>query len=162
MAVRPSRLWKDMPLEKRIAAAEAFWRDDQGAEQQAEATVLLAKRLNFRTKSVFALPIERRARHLANAADVSDIVAGRALVAYHFANERPMMKTFLDAIGLAHEDGLITAENVPPPDATKLTAAVDALKAAYPAGDVDLYLRTLVALDGDTWSGLDAMLPASA
>lgn len=161
MAVRPSRLWKDLPLEKRIAAADAFWRDEQGAEQQAEATVLLAKRLNFRAKSVFALPVERRARHLASIGDVSDIVAGRALVAYHFAHERPMMKTFLDALGLAHEDGLITADDVPAPESGKLTAAVDAVRAAYPAGAVDLYLRTLVALDNDTWSGLDATLPAN-
>ena len=150
-----------MPIEKRVAAADAFWRDEQGMEQQAEATVTLARRLNFRAKSLASLPIARRARHLASVADLSDTVAGRALVAYHFTAERPMMTAFLDALGITHEDGLITAEEVPQPDPTKLVGAVAALRGAFPEDTVDLYLRTLVALDGDTWSGLDALLPAS-
>ena len=29
MPVRPSRLWKDMPPEKRLIAADAFWREEQ-------------------------------------------------------------------------------------------------------------------------------------
>ena len=158
MPVRPSRLWKDLPIDTRVAAADAFWRDEQGLEQQAEATVLLARRLNFRAKSVGSLPVERRARHLAGVADVSDAVAGRALVAYHFTAERPMMTAFLDAIGIAHEEGLITAEDVPAPDPKTLVTAVDTLRGAFPAPAVDLYLRTLLALDGDTWAGLDAIL----
>ena len=162
MPVRPSRLWKELPIEKRIAVADAFWRDDQGPEQQAEATVVLARRLNFRAKSLSALPIERRARHLANVSDLSDTVAGRALVAYHFTSERPMMTTFLDALGIAHEEGLITAEEVAAPDSKTLATAVETLRVAFPSDAVDLYLRTLVALDGDTWSGLDALLPASS
>ena len=150
-----------MPIDKRTAAADAFWRDDQGLEQQAEATIMLARRLNFRTKSLQALPIERRARHLANVADVSEAIAGRALVAYHFTAERPMMIAFLDALGLAHEDGLITAEEVPTPDPQRLAAAVQTVRSSFPAEAVDLYLRTLVALDGDTWSGLDTLLAAT-
>ena len=40
MPDRPSHLWRDMPLEKRIAAAGAFWRDRESpdiAVQHAEA-----------------------------------------------------------------------------------------------------------------------------
>lgn len=151
-----------MPIEKRVAAADAFWRDEQGLEQQAEATVMLARRLNFRAKSLSSLPIARRARHLANVVDLSDTVAGRALVAYHFTAERPMMTSFLNALGITHEDGLITAEDVAPPDPKTLVAAVETLRGAFPGDTVDLYLRTLLALDGDTWSGLDALLPASS
>ena len=80
-----------MPLEKRVLAAEAFWRDDEPdvEVQQMEAVVSLARRLNFRAKSIQTLPIERRARHLAQMAEVSDSVATRALIAYHFTNQRP-------------------------------------------------------------------------
>ena len=161
MPVLPSRLWKEMPAEKRLAAAEAFWRDEQGRDQQVEAVVMLARRLNFRAKSVQALPVERRAKHLAQVSDVSDMIASRALVAYHFTSERPLMAAFLDALGIAHEDGVITAEEVPAPDAALLAAAVLKLRAAFPADAVDLYLRTLVVLDGDTWAGIDALLPVS-
>ena len=40
-----------MPLDKRIQAAEAFWRDEESADIQAqhvEAIVTIARRLNFR------------------------------------------------------------------------------------------------------------------
>ena len=162
MPVPPSRLWKDMPPEKRLAAAAAFWRDEQGMDQRLEAAALLARRLKFRMKSVQALPVERRARFLAQVGDVSDALAGRALVAYHFEAERPLMSAFLDALGIAHENGLIAADEIPVPDAPRLAEAVEKLKAAFPEEAVSLYLRTLVALDTDTWKGLDALLPGAA
>jgi hypothetical protein len=162
MPIRPSKLWKDLPVEKRVAVADAFWRDDSTTggldPQKLEATVAIARRLNFRPKSVQALAVERRARHLAQMGDVSDLVATRALIAYHLAAQRPMMAAFLDAVGLAHENGVITAEEVPTPDQARLTAGVQAVRAAFPADDVALYLNTLVAIDGDTWGGIDGEL----
>ncbi len=161
MPVRPSKLWKDLPAEKRLVAADAFWRDEQGLEQQIEAVIVIARRLNFRTKSVQALPIERRAKLLAQVHDVSDTIATRALIAYHFSAERPLMAAFLDAVGIAHENGVITADDVAAPEADRLEAAALQVRAAFPAEAVDLYLRTLVALDGDTWGKIDTILPVS-
>jgi hypothetical protein len=160
---RPSQVWKTMPVEKRVEAAEAFWRDRESPDsgvQQMEAVAALAKRLKFRVQSVQALPVERRARHLAQMADVGDTIAGRALIAYHFSRQRGLMAAFLDALGIAHEDGLITADEVPPPDRSQLAAAVDAVRASFPAEDVELYLRTLGALDSATWANLDGALAA--
>jgi hypothetical protein len=154
-------LWKDLPSEKRVVAAEAFWRDSDAGEQQAEAIVALARRLNFRAKSIMSLPVERRARHLAQITDVSDTLAGRALVAYHFSHERPLMAAFLDAVGIQHENGLIPTEDVAPPDEAKLRAAVDNVRSTFPLESVDLYLQTLVALDPDTWTGLDSLVPVT-
>ena len=163
MPVRPSRLWKDMALENRIVAADAFWRDDQtdAGAQQVEAIVTIAKRLNFRAKSVQALPVEKRAKHLAHMADVSEAVATRALIAYHFSAKRPLMGAFLDALGIAHEDGLIKEESVPPPAKDKLTVAIKAVRSGFPVQDVDLYVRTLAALDGETWAEAEPALAAS-
>lgn len=153
-----------MPSEKRVEAAEAFWRDTESQDiqaQHAEALVALAKRLNFRMRTLQTLPVERRAKHLAQLGDVSDAVATRALIAYHFATKRPLMGAFLDALGIAHEDGLITEEQVTPPTAERLSAAVEALTGAFDAGDVDLYLRTLACLDGETWTHLADVLKPS-
>jgi len=165
MPDRPSRLWKDLPVEKRVRAAEAFWRDESSPDvqvQQMEATLLLAKRLNFRPKSVLSLPIDRRARHLAQVNDVSDAVATRALIAYHFADMRPLMAGFLDALGIGHDQGLITDENLEAPDRDRLAAAVEAVKATFGSEDVDLYVKTLAALDSDTWQHLDGLTAAPA
>lgn len=150
-----------MPVDKRVLAAEAFWLDRDSPEigiQQMEAVAALASRLKFRTRSVQALPVERRAHHLARMSDVGDTVATRALIAYHFNHQRALMGAFLDALGIPHDDGLITEDEVTPPDAARLATAVTAVKASFDATDVDLYLRTLSVLDGGTWANLPAVL----
>jgi len=161
MSDRPSRLWKEMPLEKRVLAAEAFWRDTDSPDiqaQHAEALVTLARRLNFRAKSIQALSVERRARHLAQLTDISEHIATRALIAYHFAHRRPLMAGFLDALGVAHENGLIADEQMTPPTVEVLGAAIAAVRKTFDPADVDLYLRTLATLDGETWAPLAGML----
>jgi hypothetical protein len=152
-----------MSPENRLVAADAFWRDDQtdAGMQQVEAIVSIARRLNFRAKSVQALPLEKRAKHLAQMSDVSDAVATRALIAYHFSAKRPLMGAFLDALGIAHEDGLIKEESVPAPAKEKLAAAIATVRGSFPAEDVDLYVRTLAALDGETWAEAETALGTS-
>jgi hypothetical protein len=143
-----------MPLDHRASAAAAFWRDEQAALEQAEAVALIARHIKFRPKSVLALPVEKKARHLASLAQVSDVLAARLLVAYHLEHQRPMMGAFLDALGIAHDDGLIKDESPQAPDAATLDKGVAALIAAYPKGDVARYFWTLLWQDPDTWGGL--------
>jgi hypothetical protein len=165
MLDRPSRLWKTMSADKRTKAAEAFWRDTEAPEieaQHAEALTTLARRLNFRTKSLTALSIERRARLLAQLTDVSEPVATRALIAYHFAEQRPLMSAFLDGLGISHDQGLINEEQLAPPPADKLQAVIGEIKKTFDPADVDLYLRTLAALDGETWTHLTDLIQPSA
>ena len=114
----------------------------------------LAAHMKFRAKSVVALPIEKKAKYLATLPGVSDTVAARALVNYHLERQRPMMGAFLDLIGIAHENGLISEENLPKPDAAKVKQAAQELAARFPAEDVSLYLATLVSQDPETWDAL--------
>jgi hypothetical protein len=163
--MRPSLIWKDLPPTTRLELAEAFWRDTEEGEsdaalQHVEAIGAIARRLNFRAKSVQALPVEKKARHLAQIGDVSDAVATRALIAYHFAAQRPMMAAFLSALGVANDNGLITAEEVAAPEAETLRSAVAQL-GEFPPEAVSLYLRTLSAVDEDTWRNLPAVMPPS-
>jgi hypothetical protein len=151
---RPSVLWKQLSPERKVEAAEAFWRDENAGVEQAEAVATLAQRLKFRTKSIVALPVAKKARQLVALPVVSELVAARLLVAYHLERQRPMMGRFLDALGIAHEDGLIADEDIAPPDAEKLKAAAGVLAAEYPAEDVTLYLSTLIWQDPETWGAL--------
>lgn len=147
-----------MPTEKRLVAATAFWEDEHGRDQQVEMIVTLARKLNFRPKSVQQLSVERRAKLLATMTDVSEAVATRGLIGYHLAAERPLMATFLDAVGLEHDNGLITADDVETPEPEKIAAGVAAIKTAFPADAVRLYLHTLLVLDGDTWGAVDGQI----
>ena len=151
---RPSRLWKKLSAERRMAAAELFWADEQSTEQQVEAIGALAAHMKFRAKSVVGLPIDKKAKYLATLPAVSDTVAARALVNYHLERQRPMMGAFLDSLGITHEDGLISEENVTKPEPEKLRAAAADLSSKYPEEDVTLYFSTLVSQDPDTWGGL--------
>src|ERR671913_1629468 len=134
--VRPARMWRLLPSDLRTSAAAAFWSDEQAALEQAEAVALIAKQIKFRPKSVLSLPVEKKAKHLAGLAQVSDLLAARLLISYHLEHERPMMGAFLDALGIAHEDGLIKDEEPKAPDAETLDKAVTELSAKYPKTDV--------------------------
>jgi len=151
---RPSQLWKSLPPERKVQAAEAFWSDENASLEQAEAVAAIAQRIKFRAKSVIALPSEKKARHLVSIGAVSELLAARLLVAYHLAQQRPMMGSFLDALGIQHEDGLIADEEMKPPSAEQLHDAAKSIAGAYPAEEVALYLATLVWQDPDTWGAL--------
>jgi hypothetical protein len=119
-----------------MAAAAAFWTDEQAALEQAEAIALIARQIKFRPKSVLTLPVERKAKHLAGMAQVSDLLAARLLVAYHLQNQRPMMGRFLDELGIA------------------LDKAAKALASEFPKPEVACYFWTLLWQDPETWGGL--------
>jgi hypothetical protein len=161
-AFRPSRIWKRLSPARRAMAAEAFWNDEQSTEQQVEAVAAIAAFMKFRTKSVLGLPLERRVRYLTKLPDVSDTIAARALINYHLTHRRPMMAAFLDSLGIAHDDGLITDESLPKPDAGKLKAAAADLSNAHPAEDVSLYFSTLVSQDPETWGDLSDLPQTTA
>jgi hypothetical protein len=157
---RPSRVWRRMPADRRLAAAELFWEDEQSTDQQVEAIAAIASHMKFRTKTVLGLPAEKRSKYLATLPAITDTIAARALVSYHLERQRPMMAAFLDMLGIAHENGLINDDELAKPDAARLRTAAAELAGKYPADDVSLYLATLVAQDPDTWGEL-AEVPES-
>src|SRR5918996_3127411 len=120
---RPSHLWKQLSPERKLQAAEAFWRDENASVEQAEAVATIAQRIKFRAKSVISMPAEKKARHLATLPGISELVAARLLVAYHLAQQRPMMGSFLDALGIKHDEGLIEDEDVQAPSSDALKNA---------------------------------------
>src|SRR6476646_980544 len=110
----PARLWKRMTADQRTRAARAFWSDPDATDDQVQAALLIAQQKKFRPKTVIGLDLDRKARHLATIGTLPDTTAARALVIYHLADQRPMMAAFLDALGIAHEDGLIKEDDVKP------------------------------------------------
>lgn len=152
----PVRLWKRMTPEQRLRAARAFWRDDDAAADQVQAALLIAQHMKFRPKTVIGLDDDRRSRLLATLPGMTDALAARALVAYHLVEQRAMMGAFLDALGIAHENGLIQSDSVRPP-AERIAPAVAAIARTYPREDVSLYLNTLFWQDPETWGALSGL-----
>jgi hypothetical protein len=154
---RPSLDWKRLSVERKLLAADAFWRDGNGGAEQAEVVSTIAQRIKFRPKSVIAMPIDKKSRQLVALPAISEAVAARLLVAYHLAHQRPMMGRFLDALGIAHEDGLIAEEKLEPVAKERLATAAKALTESFPSEDVSLYLSTLLWQDPEAWGGLSGL-----
>jgi len=150
-----------MTAAQRLAAAQAFWRDEEATDDQIQAVLLIAKQKKFRPKTVVGLDVDRKARHLSSIVNLPEALSARALIVYHLSAQRPMMASFLDALGIKHDNGLIQEENVQV-DAAKLPEAVAVLRAAYPADDVSLYLDTLLCQDPQTWGGLTDLVSAQS
>jgi hypothetical protein len=149
----PARLWKRMTFDQRQRAARAFWQDEEAVDDQTQAALLIAQQKKFRPKTVVALDPDRKARHLASIGALPSNLAGRALIVYHLAEHRAMMRSFLDALGIAHEDGLIKEEHVTP-DPARIAAAVKQLSEQFPPDDVNLYFKTLLCQDPEAWAAL--------
>jgi len=149
-ALTASRLWKRMTPEQRFAAARAFWLDDEATDDHVQAVLLISQQKKFRPKTVISLDADRKARHLASLPSLPDGLAARTLIVYHLAEQRQMMGAFLDALGIAHEDGLIQDDEVAP-DPAKVGAAVAQIARQFPTASVTLYLSTLLCQDPQAW-----------
>lgn len=70
---------------------------------------------------------------------------------------RAILTDFLDACGIAHENGLI--DDIPAqPEREKVDAAVDAIAAKHPPLAVKIYLHLFQPQGAEAWPDLDALL----
>jgi hypothetical protein len=142
-----------MTPDQRLQAARAFWHDEQASEDHVQAVLLISQLKKFRPKTVVSFDEDRKARHLASLASLPDGLAARALVVYHLAEQRPMMSAFLDAIGVAHENGVIQDDGITP-DPAKVGPAAAEIAQQFTPDNVSLYLNTLLCQDPQTWGAL--------
>ena len=159
MAKTFTEIWKSLPAEDRQRAAEAFWADESMRAQQQGMLQQMAKRYNFRTKTMQTLPVARKAKMLLEISSLPPELLMNLLAAFHLNFRKEMLADFLDALGIAHEGGFMKdSENIEPPSEEKVKAAVEKLKEKYPAADVDNYLNILWLQDAEFWKGLKALV----
>lgn len=156
----PAQLWGALPVETRQAAARALYAHDWGNQPtRREADIAIMHGMRFRETAVRQLPIDKRAGYLARSIRPTDSLASSMLLALHLESRRPMLATFMDALGIPHTDGLIADDyETKPPAPAALKKAVAALEAKFDAADVDLYLACLLVLDRETWGGLAPLI----
>lgn len=146
-----NRLWKTLsPEERSMAAAELV--KDQSALIRASVTAVVAEARKMRPIAARKLPQDAQARIVATVRDPGEILASSLLVALHLGPRKPMLITFLDALGLAHEDGVLkedeTAEPISLEDLERACAAI----ASDSPSAVRTYLNTLWLQDPDRWA----------
>ena len=149
------RSWRRLTREERLAASRQFWADP-ASEATPHAQAAIVKVLHVRPQAARTVPAERKAAALASVSEPSELLAASLLVALHLGLRRALLATFLDAVGLAHDQGLLAEDGAGEPvseDAAR--RGVEALLAAYPPDQVRTYLNTLYLQDHGRWQALE-------
>jgi len=116
----------------------------------------------MRSRPVYmrGLPFEKQAdavrRALARVA--SNNVAEEMLAIYFLECRRPLLVEWLDAVGLAHEEGVLKDERPAQPDAAKLDEAASTFLAGEEPEIRRLLLLSFSSQQPIDWPALDALL----
>ncbi|HEY1987596.1 MAG TPA: hypothetical protein VGG85_19430 [Terracidiphilus sp.] len=153
-----NRVWRQLPIEIRVAVCQIFWAESKGTEKQL-LIASLAKAKKLREVFVRKSPIERLVNWTATTLSLPDPIVDDLLKKYLLKEHRAVIVSFLDLLGIPHSEGMIE-ENF---DFTNLTnervqeAAHSLLASADRAGS-ELYLKYLM-LQGGPWAGIEEVLP---
>lgn len=150
----PLRLWKSLARADREEAAEVFWRRPPEDEGAAAAQAIIDV-LRVRPQAFGKVPFERRVRTLAGLASPPESVAEALLIALHVDSRRQLLIDFLDAAGIAHENGLLDDDEVVCPDADTLRAAGRKLLESHPPAALRVYWNALWLQDPERWGALE-------
>lgn len=131
------------------------------ADKESYRTVLASVAQAHRVRPVY---LERKPRAEQHKTIVESLCKPRlestavaALQSWLLKQQREMLKDFLDALGIKHEEGVVDELPKEMPD-DKLTAAVEMLLAKYPHEKVAVYLRAFNDLSKANWPNLAKML----
>jgi hypothetical protein len=153
------RLWKRLNREERLAASTTFWQEPP-QEVAGSALGVLVRARHLRPQVARSMSAAERAEALAGVLDPGELVASSLLVALHLGHRREMLGVFLDAMGLPHQDGVISEEEAAAVSAVpseKLRAGHDALRGKYDDHQIATYLNTLWLQDPERWEGLPSL-----
>ena len=143
-----TRVWKRLTRDERLAAASAFWQETP-AEGAGAALASIVRARHLRPQVARQLDAEEKARSLASVLDPGESVASALLVALHLGPRRAMLVPFLDAAGLAHDNGILKDEAGEPVSEAVARAGVQALRASFTPAEIETYLNTLWLQDPD-------------
>jgi hypothetical protein len=158
------KLWKALTPEERTLGISASLNDDQDGWVKNTTRAQIAKLLKFRPQTVAQMP---RTKIVADAArlQLDDVqLISAFIVDLHLGHRRPMMKQFLDVLGIANDDGRIDSEStqVPEQKEADVVRAADAIAKQYPLDEVVTYFLTLLLQDATTWGAVREWLKRSS
>jgi hypothetical protein len=102
----------------------------------------VAKLLKFRPQSIRKIPLDKRARLAKNWIEQkhNGDLCYEIFGTYLMRTKLELVTGFLDATGVAHEEGMIENIGQDSPDTAKIPGVVKELDAKFEADDVTLYL----------------------
>jgi hypothetical protein len=153
------RLWKALSAEERRAALDALLSSEQDRPiARAALAAEIAKARHFRPQMLAKWDDAKLAETGAKVDLADKGIAWDALLALHLRARTAMLVQFLDALGIAHQNGEITGE-LDPASVTddKVRAAAAGLLAGFDDSTVAVYLLALRASQ-PAFRGVDPVL----
>ena len=143
------------------AEAHEFFESLNEANKPAYKGVLQATASRRNLRPVFLERKPRTERHVwvqgVLARPANEELSLEVLQNWLLGSQRAVLGDFLDACGIAHEEGLI--DDIPPqPAREKVDAAVDAIAVKHSPLAVKIYLNLFQPMDAGAWPDLDALL----
>ncbi len=161
--MRPYEIFRDMPPEYAVTFCRALADSAPPAYRQCLALASAA----MRARPVFLKrrPLERQAEAVrrALARIASNEVAEEMLAVFFLECRRELLVTWLDAVGVAHEDGVLQDDTVAEPNPEQLREAAAKFFESEEADRYErrLLLLTFAAQSSIDWPNLDALLSES-
>lgn len=137
----------------------AYMQKEQKASY-AFAVQTLASQRRFRPIFIERKPPAERHAWIQQqlARSLNEQLAGNVIGLWLTGAQAPMLASFLDSLGIAH-DGKGSIETLPPsPEKSALKAAVDGLLEKYPAASVKTYLHAFQTSEPEAWPALGEIL----
>ena len=125
-------------------------------------TAAAAQVLKFRPKFLMKQPPAKRMKSVRQAISrvTANHLAEELLAVYFLKIQLGLLTEWLDLMGLEHEEGILTQDEAPCPDAAELQTKVDQFLAAGDEEDRELLLRVFSAQAAIDWPALDEILAA--
>ena len=158
--MRPSQIFGAMSQGKCEQIMGTIASESPDTIRQTVATVAMA--LKFRPQYLQKQPIAKRVSAMKRVLTrgSSDPLAEELLAIYFLKCRLPLLTEWLDLMGLAHEDGMLTGDETPCPDAADLAAKVAKFRAVEDDDDRELLMRVFSAQAAIDWPALDEILEA--
>jgi hypothetical protein len=135
---------------------------EESPETFQQTVVAAAAALKFRPKYLLKQPMPKRVASVRRALSrlPSSALAEEVLAVYFLKCRTELLKDWLDSIGLAHEDGVLTDDEIVCPDPDELEKKVSEFRAASDDDDRELLLQTFSAQAAIDWPVLDSLVEA--
>lgn len=156
--MRAHQVFAAMSPERAVALMETLREHAPLAFAQALAVASAAMRA--RPRYLASRPLEKQAEAARRAfARVSSADAAEQILATYFLECRTaLLEEWLDALGLAHEKGVLEDDSPEAPEAGTLGEAVARFRKGDDPEERDLLLRAFAAQSAIDWPDLDALL----
>jgi hypothetical protein len=168
LAARPTavtipELWAALTPDERRRGLALSLGDDRDVRRSLVTLLRKTPRYrSFRPTAFSSWSAEQFADALKAPGLLTPDVMQSALIALHVQDRSAMLAAFLDSLGVAHTNGVITDSlDELPVEPDQLARAADDLAARFPRDQVTLYFLTLLVLDPKLWGGLADWLSRS-